>query len=1373
VIGGNFDQAILDFVAPTDGIYLLRLTSPVADEYAIVVTNSATFDVEPNDDSVADPTRSLDPTGGALGFVSVDAAVTSEPDDFPGGSILDGATPGAVLSDNVTGGSVWARDADSFDAPTGTRVFGSQFFGASGWREGDAEFRADFASPARSVSIDAGSDDSSDVTVLRAFAADGTILDEVISSSVGSGGWETLTITRSYADISYIIAAGVGNDISPLDNLRVTTGDATDSYTMSLTAGETVTIWTETPFDDSSGEPHNDLDPQLTIIDPNGNATVVPGSDKNAQITFTAPVEGTYVVSVGVESGSGEYVLRVSTGNAAPIAYDDSVTVEDGQSATIDVLANDVDIDGDVLSVSGFTQPGNGTLLANADGTFTYTPDAGFIGTDSFTYTACDGMADSDEATVTMTVGPPSFDLRVRLEASQTMGGSALSGPIDFVVDPTFFVNVYVEDLRANPTGVVGGAIDVTWADDLVTVDPSLLFGGDFTLFLQGVVDNTFDIIDEAGGLTTTLGVGAGVESLFFAIEVTADSVGEVTFSADPGEGTAIISPPNFAFAGSAAPVDWIDVEFEDATVEIAILNHPPTAADDDYEGTEDATLLISASKGLLANDSDIDGDPLSVTLISGPSYGSLNLNADGSFDYTPIADFDKTDSFTYRVNDGTANSDVATVTIDVKPQNDKPIANGDIATSDEDGTATIDVLGNDVDVDGDPLTITITGTANGAAIVNDGGTPTDPSDDRIEFTPDADFHGTTTVTYTVNDGLVDSNEATVQITVQSVNDAPVNVVPPSQRIVEDMVLALSVANGNQIVISDVDSGNNNVEVSLTVNQGTLTLSTVNGLTVTGNGTAAVTATGPIDAMNAALDGLTYKPDTGFVGNDLLTITTNDLGNTGSGGPHSDTSTVDIAVEPILIDLTVTISGTPFGDDAGSAWAGSTFWVNVYVEDLRDVPEGVVGGVLDLLFQTIPLKPTGNVEYGSEFSILQQGIAYDAAGMIEETGALTGQPGVGVAAPTPFVSWQFRRDGSGAPNDVNAEVLFDTDPGEGTAMISPANFALVGFADPVPWDQVIQGQVDVSLILGDFDHNQVVNQFDLALFVPRLFTSPGDGNYDPEFDLTGDGPVDQFDLAILLSRLYQPVWASESMGGSGSSGATSDCGIWSICETTVRGAECIDPSQIVAEAESSHPWQNNRSPEDVNGDGSVTARDVEIVINEINARGASDLPVAAEQTPQVFLDVSGDNRLTPLDVLQLVNRLNTEDNGEAEPTPAGDQSSEVIVGLVPTDPIPNDLGLVSWACWPGVPAYEWSIEPNASRFGLMASSRLSSDRPTGERGVSRCNMDLTDSCDDSQRPVASTRDDYIGSLTDDLSIWSKDFDLVLSEIAEDVRDVWD
>src|SRR5207249_3383958 len=207
------------------------------------------------------------------------------------------------------------------------------------------------------------------------------------------------------------------------------------------------------------------------------------------------------------------------------------------------------------------------------------------------------------------------------------------------------------------------------------------------------------------------------------------------------------------------------------ATVSITItpVNDPPVAANDSYSVNEDTTLTVAAA-GVLANDSDIDSPTITAILVSGPAHGTLSLNANGSFTYTPAANYNGPDSFTYKANDGSLDSNVATVHITVNPVNDAPVAVDDSYSVDEDGTLTraeARRVGNDSDIDSPTITaILVSGPARGTLSLNANGSFT--------YTPAANYNGPDSFTYKANDGSLDSNVATVSITVNPVNDPPV-----------------------------------------------------------------------------------------------------------------------------------------------------------------------------------------------------------------------------------------------------------------------------------------------------------------------------------------------------------------------------------------------------------------------------------------------------------------------------------------------------------------------------------------------------------------------------------------------------------------------
>ncbi len=159
-------------------------------------------------------------------------------------------------------------------------------------------------------------------------------------------------------------------------------------------------------------------------------------------------------------------------------------------------------------------------------------------------------------------------------------------------------------------------------------------------------------------------------------------------------------------------------------TITVKAVNDAPGASDDTYETNEDTELKVAAP-GVLGNDGDVDGDKLSAIEVSKPANGTLTLNADGSFTYLPKGDFNGTDSFTYKVNDGTAESaSAATVTITVKAVNDAPtidVSNASASAQYSDSITSFSVSASDVEDPASALTFTVTGLPAGLSLVDNG----------------------------------------------------------------------------------------------------------------------------------------------------------------------------------------------------------------------------------------------------------------------------------------------------------------------------------------------------------------------------------------------------------------------------------------------------------------------------------------------------------------------------------------------------------------------------------------------------------------------------------------------------------------------------
>ncbi|MEX2142607.1 MAG: Ig-like domain-containing protein [Pirellulales bacterium] len=244
--------------------------------------------------------------------------------------------------------------------------------------------------------------------------------------------------------------------------------------------------------------------------------------------------------------------------------------------------------------------------------------------------------------------------------------------------------------------------------------------------------------------------------------------------------------------------------ELAKVTITVNPVNDPPATKADKYSVAEDSVLTVAAAEGVLTNDTDLESDPFTASVEARPANGTLVLSANGSFTYTPNADFFGTDTFTYRASDTSA-SQPTTVTIEVTPVNDAPVAVNDMVSVTEDTAVTVRVLANDQDVDDDVLAAkVISGPSNGTVTRND--------DNTFTYTPNLNFTGADSITYRVSDGRLESNTATVTLNVTPVNDAPV--AAPDTYFIAN-TLTVGVANGVLANDTDVDSPTSSLTAQL------------------------------------------------------------------------------------------------------------------------------------------------------------------------------------------------------------------------------------------------------------------------------------------------------------------------------------------------------------------------------------------------------------------------------------------------------------------------------------------------------------------------------------------------------------------------------
>jgi hypothetical protein len=264
---------------------------------------------------------------------------------------------------------------------------------------------------------------------------------------------------------------------------------------------------------------------------------------------------------------------------------------------------------------------------------------------------------------------------------------------------------------------------------------------------------------------------------------------------------------------------------------------------------------------------------------------------------------------------------------------------------------------GSGVTVGGSAGARTLTGTiANINAFIAAGG---------ISFTPASDVTADVTLTVGINDngatgaGGAQTASTLLTLTVSAVNDAPVNAVPGAQFLNQNSSLVFNPGNGNLISISDVDAGGGSMQVTLTCTNGSMTLSGTTGLSFTvgsGSGDSTMTFTGTITDINSALNGLTYTPAAGYSGAASIQITTNDQGNTGSGGIKTDTDTIALTVNSIKIAQTITFAGP-----ANQSYSSTPITLMATADSGLAVSFSVVSGPATVSGSSLTLTGSGTV----------------------------------------------------------------------------------------------------------------------------------------------------------------------------------------------------------------------------------------------------------------------------------------------------------------------------------------------------------------------------------------------------------------------------
>jgi len=655
---------------------------------------------------------------------------------------------------------------------------------------------------------------------------------------------------------------------------------------------EDLPVTTDVLANDS--DPENDVLTVIIVTQPSFG-TVLDNGDGTITYSPIANFSGndTYTYTITDNMGgiaTATVTVIVDNANDDPIAIDDFDGTIEEVPITTDVLVNDVDLEGDVLTITSVNQPTNGTVVNNGNGTITYTPNANFNGSDSYLYNITDGNGGSATATVTIYINP--------IQDPPTAVDDIVSTPMDVQVTSNVLANDFdVDGDVISVINVVPGANGsvVNNGDGTITYTPNSGFTGvdiitytitdgkgsissaTVTIYV-GITNNPPTAVDDNGTTDENIPVTTGV--LFNDSDPDLDplTITAITQPAngvvmDNGNGT-ITYTPDLNFNGPDSYTYTItDGRGGTATATVSItvnpINNPPIA-NDDFENTAEDTGVILA---VLINDTDVDGDPLNIVGFTQGANGSVTDNGDGTLTYQPNANFSGTDTFTYIAGDGNGGADGATVTIVMGAVNDSPNAIDDTDITDEDISITTDVLSNDSDPEGDPISIvSVTQPANGSIVDNGDGT--------ITYTPGTNFNGADTYTYIITDGNGGLSSGLVTITVNPINDPPLAIEDLNNTTDEDTTVDINVVIND----SDVD--------------GTLDLNSIAIITPSSNGNLVDNGDGT----------LTYTPDPDFNGPDAFSYTISDNDGAVSNIVDVEITVVDINDPPVALNDTTATS---------------------------------------------------------------------------------------------------------------------------------------------------------------------------------------------------------------------------------------------------------------------------------------------------------------------------------------------------------------------------------------------------------------------------------------------------------------------------------
>ena len=674
------------------------------------------------------------------------------------------------------------------------------------------------------------SDVDNDTISLTAKSSNTALIPDANITITGSGDTRTITLVPTannsgVSDITLTIGDGTVNvdyqfeltvvsvnDLPTAQDTTVST-DEDHSVTFSVTSliGDIETSVANLHIVALSAPSHGTV-----TTDGSGSITYKPNANWNGTETFTYTI-----ADEGNAKATATVTVDVAPVNDAPTAAMDYRTmIEDGAPITINVLANDSDIENDTLTVTAYSAPTKGTIEIQSNGVIVYTPNKNANGREQFVYTLSDGSLTS--------TGQIIIDITPVNDAPSCVETSTLNGGyFEFNEDTVGAFNLTISDPE---TAISNLIITVTSGDQTLVKNADIRYSGSTTaktvtmtplenkngtfvlhvIISDGVNTTTQDyniriisvndapVIADAAATTNEDTAVSGAVS---ATDVETPASGmSYTLKTDGAHGTAVVSnngswtyTPSANYNGTdsfvitASDNDPEGALTADSTVTITVTpkNDAPVANNDTGTTPEHTAITVN----VLDNDTDADlsdaasTEAITILSVTQGTHGSVTISADlKTVTYQPNSHWDGTnltdsanhwygtDTFSYTIQDTHGATSQATVRVDVTNVNDPPVAVNDTASLSEDGTTLIDVLLNDTDVDSTLNTsetktiFSVSDPTHGTAVIESG---------KVRYTPDTNWYGTETFSYTMQDAAGSQKTADITVTVAAVNDAP------------------------------------------------------------------------------------------------------------------------------------------------------------------------------------------------------------------------------------------------------------------------------------------------------------------------------------------------------------------------------------------------------------------------------------------------------------------------------------------------------------------------------------------------------------------------------------------------------------------------